>query len=193
EAWNQGKGFRHRVGGPLVAGLLDDQIFAALALLDAYEATLDKRYFAVAERAMQLAIEKYGDAEGGGFFDRASDAPPMGGLEVRRKAFQDSPTPSTNSTAAIALARLGGLTGNAIYREWAQRTLEAFATLASRFGLYAATYGLAALLHSRHALQVVVTGAKGDAKAAALESAANSVYRFGKSVLRVTPETVAAD
>ena len=193
EAWNQGKGFRHRVGGPLVAGLLDDQIFAALALLDAYEATLDKRYFAVAERAMQLAIEKYGDAEGGGFFDRASDAPPMGGLEVCRKAFQDSPTPSTNSTAAIALARLGGLTGNAIYREWAQRTLEAFATLASRFGLYAATYGLAALLHSRHALQVVVTGARGDAKAAALESAANSVYRFGKSMLRVTPETVAAD
>ncbi|MGH9729261.1 MAG: thioredoxin domain-containing protein [Candidatus Acidiferrales bacterium] len=193
EAWDQEKGFSHRVGGPLVAGLLDDQIFAALALLDAYEATLDKRYFAAAERAMQLAIEKYGDAEGGGFFDRASDAPPMGGLEVRRKAFQDSPTPSTNSAAAIALARLYGLTGDAIYREWTQRTLEAFAALAPRFGLYAATYGLAAVLHSRHTWQVVITGAKGDAKAAALESAANSVYRFGKSVLRVTPEIIAAD
>ncbi|MGH9731269.1 MAG: thioredoxin domain-containing protein, partial [Candidatus Acidiferrales bacterium] len=105
--------------------------------------------------------------------------------------FQDSPTPSTNSAAAIVLARLHGLTGNAIYREWAQRTLEAFATLAPQFGLYAATYGLAAMLHSRHALQVVITGAKGDAKAAALESAANSVYRFGKSALRVTPEIVA--
>jgi len=193
ETWDEEKGFQHRVGGPLVAGLFDDQIFAAAALLDAYEATLDKRYFTVAERAMQLAIEKYGDAEGGGFFDRASDAPPMGGLDVRRKAFQDSPTPSTNSAAAIVLARLYGFTGNELYREWAQRTLEAFAALAPQFGLYAATYGLAAVLYSRHTMQVVITGATGDAKAAALESAANSVYRFGKAVLRVTPETIAAD
>ena len=193
EAWSAEKGFNHRVGGPLVAGLLDDQIFAALALLDAYEATLDKSYFAVAERAMQLAIEKYGDAQGGGFFDRASDAPPMGGLEVRRKAFQDSPTPSTNSAAAIVLARLYGFTGNELYREWAQRTLEAFAALAPQFGLYAATYGLAALVHSRHTSQVAVTGAATDAKSAALEAAANSVYRFGKAVLRVTPDTIAAD
>ena len=193
EAWNEEKGFNHRVGGPLVAGLLDDQIFAVLALLDAYEATLDERYFTVAERAMQLAIEKYGDTERGGFFDRASDAPSMGGLDVRRKAFQDSPTPSTNSAAAIVLARLYGFTSNELYREWAQRTLEAFAALAPQFGLYAATYGLAAVLHSRHTMQVVITGATGDAKAAALESAANSVYCFGKAVLRVTPETIAAD
>ena len=193
EAWNEDKGFNHRVGGPLVAGLLDDQLFAVAALLDAYEATLDRRYFAVAERAMQLAIEKYGDAEGGGFFDRASDAPPMGGLDVRRKAFQDSPTPSTNSAAALALARLYGFTGNDLYREWAQRTLEAFAALAPQFGLYAATYGLAAVLHSRHTMQVVITGAAGDAKANALEAAANSVYRFGKAMLRVTPEIAAAD
>ncbi|HEV2224948.1 MAG TPA: thioredoxin domain-containing protein, partial [Candidatus Acidoferrales bacterium] len=178
ETWNEEKGFNHRVGGPLVAGLLDDQIFAAAALLDAYEATLDKRYFAIAERTMQLAIEKYGDAEGGGFFDRASDAPPMGGLDVRRKAFQDSPTPSTNSAAAIVLARLYGFTGDELYREWAQRTLEAFAALAPQFGLYAATYGLAAVLHSRHMSQAVITGAAGDANAAALEAAANSVYRF---------------
>ncbi|HEV2221398.1 MAG TPA: thioredoxin domain-containing protein [Candidatus Acidoferrales bacterium] len=193
DAWNEEKGFNHRVGGPLVAGLLDDQIFAAAALLDAYEATLDRRYFVFAERTMQLAIEKYGDAEGGGFFDRASDAPPMGGLDVRRKAFQDSPTPSTNSAAAIVLERLYGFTGNAVYREWAQRTLEAFAALAPQFGLYAAMYGLAALLHSRHTMQVVITGATGDANAAELEAAANSVYRFGKAVLCVTPDTIAAD
>lgn len=176
-----------------IGGLLDDQVFAAATLLDAYEATLDRRYFAIAERAMQLAIEKYGDAEGGGFFDRASDAPPMGGMEVRRKAFQDSPTPSTNSAAAIVLGRLYGFTGNPLYREWAQRTLEAFAALAPQFGLYAATYGLAAVLHSRHTMQVVITGAARDPNAAALEIAANSAYRFGKAVLRVTQETIAAD
>ncbi|HKV27671.1 MAG TPA: thioredoxin domain-containing protein [Candidatus Acidoferrales bacterium] len=193
EAWNERKGFNHRIGGAPVACLLDDQIFAVIALLDAYEATLDRGYFDIAERAMQLAIEKYGDAECDGFFDRAFDAPPMGGLEFRRKAFQDSPTPSTNSAAAIALARLYGFTGKPLYREWAQRTLEAFAGLAPQFGLYAATYGLAAVLHSRRTLQVVITGAAGDTKAAVLEAAANSVYRFGKAVLRVTPESIAED
>ena len=75
---------------------------ACWLLLDAYEATLDPRYFAAAQKTMDLAIARYGDAEGGGFFDRPSDAAPMGGLDVRRKPFQDSPTPGANSVAAIA-------------------------------------------------------------------------------------------
>jgi uncharacterized protein len=202
-AWDDARGFAHRVeapganssasDAPRIGGMLDDQIFAAAALLDAYEATLDARYFAAAERSMRLTIEKFGDAEGGGFFDRASDAPAIGGLDVRRKPLQDSPTPGANSAAAILFERFHGFTGNALYRDWAEKTLEAFAGIAPQMGLYAATYALASLLHSRHVLQVVVTGAPGDAKAAALESAANSVYRFGKAVLRVTPETAAAN
>jgi uncharacterized protein YyaL (SSP411 family) len=38
-------------------------------------------------------------------------------------------------------------------------------------------------------VQVVITGRADDPAALALEAAAHSVYRFGKSVLRVTPET----
>ena len=191
EAWEESKGFLHRVGGPRLDGSLDDQIFMVVALLDAYEATLDQRYFEIAERAMRLAVERYGDPEGGGFFDRAKDAAPMGGMEIRRKPLQDSPTPGANSVAVIALDRLYGLTGEKLYRDWAEKTLEAFVGLVPQYGLFAATYGLAALLHARHSLQVVVLGAAGDPKAAALEQTANAVYRFGKTVLRVTPETLA--
>jgi uncharacterized protein YyaL (SSP411 family) len=192
EAWDEAKGFRHRVGGPRLEGSLDDQIFAAAALLDAYEATLDRRYFDIAERAVRLAIERYGDPDGGGFFDRAKDAAPMGGLDVRRKPLQDSPTPGANSVAAIVLDRLYAFTGERLYREWAAKTLEAFLGLVPQYGLFAATFGLAALLHVRHPLQVVVLGAAGDPQASALEKAANEIYRFGKAVLRVTPETLAA-
>ena len=191
EAWEGSKGFLHRVGGPRLEGSLDDQIFTIVALLDAYEATLERRYFDMAVKAMRLAVERYGDPEGEGFFDRAKDAAPMGGLDVRRKPLQDSPTPGANSVAVIALDRLCGFTGDNMYREWAEKTLEAFVGLAPQYGLFAATYGLAALLHERHSMQVVVVGAAGDAKAAELEKAANEVYRFGKSVLRVTPETLA--
>src|ERR1700720_1949462 len=97
EVWSESRGFAHRVGGPALEGSLDDQIFGVLALLDAYETTLESRYFEVAKKTMDLAIARYGDSDGGGFFDRPSDAAPMGGLEVRRKPFQDSPTAGTHS------------------------------------------------------------------------------------------------
>jgi uncharacterized protein YyaL (SSP411 family) len=192
EAWDESKGFMHRVGGPRLEGSLDDQVFTVAALLDAYEATLDRRYIDIAERTMKLTIERFGDPEGGGFFDRAKDAAPMGGLEVRRKPIQDSPTPAANSIAAMVLDRLHAFTGEKLYRDWAEKTLEAFAALVPQLGLFAANYGLAALLHARHPLQVVVTGESKDPKAARLEKAAAETYRFGKALLRVTPEQLAS-
>lgn len=187
EAWSEENGFAHRIGGPALRGSLDDQVFSVLALLDAFESTLDARYFRAAQRTMDIAIEKYGDAEGGGFFDRASDAPPMGGLEVRRKPFQDSPTPGANSVAAIALIRLHSYTGDRRYYDFAQKTLETFAGVAAQYGMFASTYGLAATLFSNQPTHVVVTGAENDPAAQALEDAAHSIFRFGKSVLRVKP------
>jgi uncharacterized protein YyaL (SSP411 family) len=192
EAWDESKGFRHRVGGPHLEGSLEDQIFAAGALLDAYETTLDQKYFTLAEKTMRLAVERFGDPEGGGFFDRAKDAAPMGGLEVRRKPIQDSPTPAANSVAVIVLDRLYAFTGEKLYRDWAEKTLEAFVGLIPQYGLFAATYGLAALLHSRHPIQVVVLGSANDPKAVELEKTANQIYRFGKEVLRITPENLAS-
>ena len=192
EAWSEARGFAHRIGGARLEGSLDDQIFAGVALLDAYEATLDPKYFNAARRAADFALAEYFDNEGGGFFDRASGAPPMGGLELRRKPLQDSPSPGANSTAAILLDRLYGYTGEARYVKSAEATLEAFAAIAPQFGIHAATYGLAALLHARGPFEVVVTGASEDPQADALERAANSVYRFGKAVLRVTPERLAS-
>jgi uncharacterized protein YyaL (SSP411 family) len=189
EAWSESRGFGHRIGGPVLEGSLDDQVFGVLALLDAYEATLNSRYFDAARRTMDLAIDRYGDAEAGGFFDRPSDAAPMGGLDVRRKPFQDSPTPGANSIAIIALTRLHAFTGDARYYDFAKKTLECFAGVAGQYGMFAATYGLAATLFAHHPLQVVITGAAGDPAARALEEAAHRVFRFGKSVLRVTPGT----
>jgi len=191
EGWDESLGFLHRIGGPRLRGSLDDQVFTGIALLDAYETTLDPHYFERAEKCLRLIIEKYGDPDAGGFFDRARDADAMGGLEVRRKPFQDSPTPGTNSVAAVLCDRMYGYTGNRLYHDWAQKTLEAFAGIAPQYGLFAASYGLAATLHARHVLQVVITGPQSDASAAELERAARSTYRFGMTILRVTPESAA--
>jgi hypothetical protein len=189
EVWSETHGFGHRIGGPALEGSLDDQVFSVLALLDSYEATLDPRYFSAAQKTMDLAIARYGDPEGGGFFDRPFDAAPMGGLDVRRKPFQDSPTPGANSVAAIALVRMHAFTGDDRYHAFAQKTLEAFAGIAPQYGLFAATYGLAATLFANHPVQVVITGPANDHTGQALEAAAHRVFRLGKSVQRITPET----
>jgi len=192
EAWDESKGFLHRMGGPRLEGALEDQVFAIGALLDAWETTLDRRYFTIAERAMRICIERFADPDGGGFFDRAKDAAPLGGLDVRRKPLQDSPTPGANSVAAMVLDRMATLTGEQLFSDFAEKTLEAFIGSMPQYGLYAANFALAALLHSRHALQVVVTGDAGDELAAGLERGALDVYRFGKIVLRITSQRLAA-
>src|SRR5258708_1810494 len=189
EVWSESRGFAHRIGGPALEVSIDDQVCRVLALLDAYETTLDPRYFTAAQKTMDLAIARYGDAECGGFFDRPSDAAPMGGLDVRRKPFQDSPTPGANSIAAIALIRMHAFTGEDRYYAFAKKTLEAFAGIAPQYGLFAASYGLAATLFAHHPIQVVITGPPNDPTPQALQSGSHRVYRFAKPLLRVTPET----
>jgi hypothetical protein len=200
-AWSDTWGFAHRcpepgarVGGEWAGGVLDDQVFMATALLDAFELTGERRYFDAAERAMKLCLEKFWDAEGGGFFDRPKDAPAIAeGVEVPRKPFQDSPTPAGNPIAAMALDRLASYTMNGDYRRRAEQTLEAFAGVADNYGLFAATYGLAALLHVRHPMEVVVVGRKDDARTGQLVRAAHGAFRFGKAVLQYAPEEISAE
>ncbi|HEX8872203.1 MAG TPA: hypothetical protein VF758_05525, partial [Candidatus Acidoferrum sp.] len=79
-------------------------------------------------------------------------------------------------------------TEDAKYRDWARKTLDTFAGVAPQYGLFAATYGLAATLFAQHPALVVITGKDEDRQAHRLEAAANGAFRLGKAVLRVTPE-----
>ncbi|MGH9805124.1 MAG: thioredoxin domain-containing protein, partial [Candidatus Acidiferrales bacterium] len=200
-AWSDAWGFAHRCPeeGRVAAdnwagGVLDDQVFMAGALLDAFELTGEKRYFERAEQTVRLCLEKFWDDADGGFFDRPQGAPAIAeGVDVPRKPFQDSPTPAGNPVAAMVLDRLASYTHNADYRDRAMKTLEAFAGAAEQYGLFAATYALAAMLHIRQPLEVVVIGARADARTQALARAAQDTYRFGKAVLQFEPGEVSPE
>jgi uncharacterized protein YyaL (SSP411 family) len=200
-AWSDVWGFAHRCpedgvvpGKEWAGGLLDDQVFMAAALLDAFEFTGERVHFDRAERALQLCLEKYWDSENGGFFDRPKDAPPLTNeVQIPRKPFQDSPTPGANSVAAMVLDRLASYTLNDDYRQKARQTLEAFAGAAEQYGLFAATYGLAVMLHGRQPLEVVIVGPGDDSRTQALVRAANGAFRFGKAVLHVEPGQIDAE
>jgi uncharacterized protein YyaL (SSP411 family) len=204
-AWHPEQGLQHVVAysdGPsnppgeerAVPGLLDDYAFTAVACLDAYQATADLSYFNFAQRITDKMIDRMFDPVSGGFFDTAnladSEQKPMGVLGTRRKPFQDSPTPAGNSVAAIALLRLHSYTNQPAYREKAEQTLELLAGLAGKFGIFAATYGIAAVHFSQPHTQVVIIGA--DDLAEQLHTIATSFFGLGKTILKLPANEIVA-
>ncbi len=171
-----------------ISGLLDDYAFTALACLDAYEATADLSYFKFAHAISDAMIARFYDATSAGFFDSEppADGKSLGVLATRRKPLQDSPTPAGNPMAAIALMRLHHYTGDDTYRDKAEQTLEAFAGVAGQFGIFAATYGIAAVHLLESPTQVVVIGQdEKDAIANQLYAAARAPFAFNKSTLQL--------
>lgn len=198
EAWQPEQGLRHVLAYSdassepsaekrVVPGLLDDYAFTTVACLDAYEATADLSYFNFAQRIADKMVDGMFDPVSGGFFDTANPVDgaqkPMGVLGTRRKPFQDSPTPAGNSVAAIALLRLHAYTGQQGYREKAEQTLELLAGLAGKFGIFAATYGIAAVHFSQPHTQIVIIG--DDDLAEQLHTVAASFFGLGQSLLRL--------
>jgi uncharacterized protein YyaL (SSP411 family) len=192
EAWQPEKGLQHVIAYSdptaerrVVPGMLDDYAFTAVACLDAYEATADLSYFNFARRIADKMVDLMFDPVSGGFFDMpaSGDAKPLGVLGTRRKPFQDSPTPAGNSVAAIALMRLYTYTNQQSYRDQAEQTLQVLAGLAGKFGIFAATYGIAAVYFSRPHTQVVIVG--DDVLAGQLYAVAASFFGFDKAVLKL--------
>ena len=150
-----------------LAGVLDDYAHSVNACLDAYETSSDLTYFHFAQSICQAMLDRFYDAEDGGFFDMDATADPsllLGALSARRKPLQDSPTPAGNPSAAIALLRLYGYTNELRYRELAEGTLKTFAGVVEHFGIFAGTYGIAVRMLTAPHNQVVIVGSGEAAK-----------------------------
>jgi hypothetical protein len=135
-------------------------------------------------------IARFFDEAAGGFFDTetrdSQDA--LGVLATRRKPFQDSPTPSGNSAAIMALLRIYAYTNNHSYHEKAERTLRVFAGVAEQYGMFAATYAIAAVMFAQSHTQVVVIG--GGEPADRLYRVALAPFSFSNTVLKFTDNEV---
>jgi uncharacterized protein YyaL (SSP411 family) len=194
EGWNAESGLAHVIAYSdpsaekrVTSGVLDDYAFTAIACLDAYEGTSHIAYFNFAKQIADFMVEKFFDATSGGFFDTpkiTNGENRLGVLGTRRKPFQDSPTPAGNSVAAIALMRLYAFTNDKGYRDKAEQTLEVLSNMAGQYGVFAATYGLAAVHFSQPYTQVVVVGE--DDTAAQLYEAGVNQFSLGKAVIKLT-------
>src|SRR4029079_18060814 len=66
-------------------------------------------------------LDHFWDVDNGGLFSTADDAEQ---LVARQKDLMDNATPSANSIAAVALLRLGALTGEGRYTNHAEQILK---------------------------------------------------------------------
>ncbi len=102
------------------AGLAADHA----ALVDAFtrlaEATGDGAWIEHARRVADTMLDHFWDVDNGGLFTTADDGEQ---LVARQKDLMDNATPSANSIAAVALVRLGALTGEARYGNHADQIL----------------------------------------------------------------------
>ena len=119
-------------GGAKILAYLEDHAFMIEALIALFEATCDERWLTQAQSLADLTIERFGDAERGGFFTTAADSER---LIVRRKDVEDSPIPSGSSSAAMGLLRLAELTGKERYELEAVRAIALLHEIAPRHPL----------------------------------------------------------
>jgi uncharacterized protein len=95
------------------------------AIVDAFtrlgEASGESRWVGHAVDAADQLLDNHWDPELGGLFTTANDAER---LVVRQKDLLDNATPSANSLAAVALLRLGALTGESRFANHADRILQ---------------------------------------------------------------------
>jgi uncharacterized protein len=147
-----------------------------LGLLDLYEATLDPEYLFFAVELAESMLAGFFDADQGGFWQSSS-----ADLIVRLKPDYEGAEPSGNSVAAMALLRLGKITGREDFTRAADSTLKLYLPR-MRQHPQALPFMLHALAFGEHEpRRAVLTG--DPAQVGELLRAVHSVYQPAKVVL----------
>jgi len=150
-----------RLGQPAGVGLLEDYAFACWGLLELFETTQELRFLAAARELADHMLAEFQDSENGGFY-----LSPASGEEliVRPKETYDGAIPSGNSVAALALLRLGRLTGQVQYEEAAAQSFEGLSGTIGRSAGTHTQFMLALDFALGPTKEVVVVGDPGDPK-----------------------------
>ncbi len=169
----------YKDGESKLNGYLEDYAYLIDGLLALYEASFDPRWFEEARSLAETMIERFWDAESGGFFFTSADHEK---LITRTKDFYDNAIPSGNSVAASALIRLSLSAGEERYRRIAEtifrmmkpammRAPSAFGRLLSALELFLAS-----------PCEIAIIGAPEDAETRAMLDAVFKRYAPNKVV-----------
>jgi hypothetical protein len=164
-------------------GVLEDHADLADGLLALYEATFDERWFSAAQALAEIVLDHFAD-RAGGFYDTADDAET---LVTRPRDLQDNAVPSGGAMATTVLLRLAALTGEARYREAAERALAGVVEVAPRHPTFFAQWLIALDFATAPVAEVAIVGAPSERPTAALVRVARRGFRPHR-VLAVGPD-----
>ncbi len=152
-AWQAESGAQHLAVASDLAWLVE--AFTRLA-----EATGEPRWITTARAAADQLLELFWDPAEGGLFTVGRDAP---ALVANPKETYDGATPSANAVGALALTRLGALTGEARYIEHARAIIAGLPVGEHPAGFSHAAF--VAHLHAAGTTEVVIPGRGAEAMA----------------------------
>jgi uncharacterized protein len=135
-------------GGARVPAFAVDYAWLVDAFVRLAEATGQRRWIEAACEAADGLLDLFLDPDGQGFFTVGRDGEE---LIVRQKDVFDGATPSANSVAAVALVRLGALTGSARYSAAGEGVLQMLRPTLEKHP--------SAFTHALAAVDMVVSGA----------------------------------
>jgi uncharacterized protein YyaL (SSP411 family) len=170
-SWQAQGGARHLAYAGDYAWLVE--AFTRLA-----EATGRARWVAIAGATADAMLDLFADPGGAGLFTTGRDAE---SLFVRPRDLYDGALPAANSVAAVALLRLGALTGNERFTDGAEQILGAVGDSLARQPLAYTNFLAAADLLVTGITEVAITGDRTDLVAAYLSRyRPNAVLAWGE-------------
>ncbi|MHB1001568.1 MAG: thioredoxin domain-containing protein [Armatimonadota bacterium] len=167
---------------PQLPGLLADQAYLAVALIDAYQTTGDRRYLIYAEKIAAFITTNMQDVVEGGFYFQIDDPHAIGELSERHKPFDE------NVVAARMFADLYHLTGYKSFKETAERTLHAINYPQITDTLIGAGYGIVADLLMRNPVHIAIVGSRDNEQTQEMLTASLHAYEPTKLVQVLDPD-----
>jgi len=178
----------YKDGQAKLNGYLDDYAFLTAALLDAFEATCDQSYCALAQQLTTTMLEEFWDEAQGGFFftGKSHEA-----LIERTKSAYDQAIPSGTAVATRNLLRLYHYTGQATYVQHAEQVLQLF-----RRHMEQQPFGFGSLLttldfYLQKPQEIVLIGTPGATDTQAMLQEIHRQYIPNKLLLQIDPQHLA--
>ncbi len=165
-------------------GLAQDEAAVFAACTVAFEVTGEVYFREQAEASYKRLNQNFWDPVDGGHFDRIAgvNAEPLTSLPWTQKAYMDTAEPPANGLIAQGCMRLYALTGNLMYHDRAEATVEAFAAGMPKLGPYAATLTSVADALQNGVTVVTITGESKSAPVRELVETAAQLYAPWKVV-----------
>jgi hypothetical protein len=173
---------RYRDGESAIEANLEDYAFYIFGLIHLYMAGFEVKWLKTANELCKSMVKKFFDTSEGGFFFITQKSFTLDKLFIRSKDFHDGALPSGNSVAFYDLIMLDRLTGNSLWTNEIELTIDAYEKQMQKYPT-GYSFFLTALDISIHpGMEIVINGNKKNIDIMNAVRIAQSAYNPGQVI-----------